>query len=73
MIEVLVGVGNDTDHFGVTVRAENIQRAMDIVEAYYPGADARVVHPIEPESFFVPEPAAPAGLVEIKMPESAAG
>ena len=73
MIEVPVEVGNDTVYFGVTVRAENIQRAVEIVEAYYPGADTRVVHPIEPGSFFVREPAAPAGLVEIEMPQSSAG
>ena len=73
MIEVLVGVDNDTAHFGVTVWAENVQRAVEIAEAYYPGSDTRIVHPIEPESFFVPQPTAPAGLVEIEMPESAAG
>jgi hypothetical protein len=73
MIEVLVEVGNDAARFGVAVRAESIQRAVGIAKVYYPGADARVAYPIDPEAFFVREPAAPAGLVELRMPESAAG
>ena len=73
MIEVLVEVGNDTAHFGVAVQAEGIRQAVDIVKSYYSGASVRVVHPIEPETFFVRDPTAPAGLIELQMPESAAG
>jgi hypothetical protein len=40
------------------------------VNAYYPGAN---VHPIEPEAFFARDAATLAGLVELKMLESAAG
>jgi hypothetical protein len=57
----------------VAVRAESIRRAVGIVNAYYPGANARIVHPIEPEAFFVRDAAAPAGLAELEMPESVAG
>ena len=73
MIRVLVEVGSDTTRFGVAVRAESIQRAVEVVKAYYPGADIQVVHPIDPESFFVGNPAAPLGLVELERPESVAG
>lgn len=73
MIEVLVEVGNDTARFGVAVRAESTRRAVDIVKSYYAGVSVRMVHPIEPETFFVRDPTAPAGLVELQMPESAAG
>jgi hypothetical protein len=73
MIEVLVEVGNGTARFGVVVRAESIRRAVGIVKAYYPGADARVVHPLDPEAFFVRDAATSAGLVKLEMPERAAG
>ena len=65
-------MGNDTPRFGVTVRAESIPQAVKLAEASCPNADARVVHPIKPE-VFVRDPASTAGLVEIRMPQSAAG
>jgi hypothetical protein len=46
---------------------------VETAKARYPGAGARVVHPIDPEAFFIRDPAAPAGLVELEMPESAVG
>ena len=72
MIKVSVEVGSGTAHFSVAVRAENIRQAVEIVEARYPGGDVRVVHPIDPEAYFIKEPAA-AGPVELEMPESVAG
>jgi hypothetical protein len=72
VIRVSVEVGCGTAHFSVAVRAENIRQAVGIVEARYPGGVVRVVHPIDPESFFIREPAA-AGPVELEMPESVAG
>ena len=73
MIEVLVEVGTATTRFGVMVRAESIRDAVVIVKADYPGADARVVHPIDPEAFFVRDAAKPTGSVEPEMPTRAAG
>lgn len=73
MIEVLVEVGTVTARFGVMVRAESIRGAVDIVKADYPGADARVVHPIDPEAFFVRDAATPTVPVEPEMPKRAAG
>jgi hypothetical protein len=73
MIEVLVEVGNGATRFGAVVRDESIRRAVESARARYPGAEVQVLHPIEPEAFFVYESAAPAGLVEVEMPESVAG
>jgi hypothetical protein len=69
----LVEVGSDVARFHVAARAESIRRAVEIAQARYPGADARVVHPIDPEPFFVKDLQIPAGLVEIEIPESMAG
>ena len=73
MIEVSVEGGSETARLGVVVRAESIRRAVDIVMDYYPGNDARVRHPIDPESFFVQDPTKQAGVVEFEMPQSMAG
>jgi len=55
-IEVLIGHACVT----VMVRAESIQRAMSIVESRFLSCDdIRVVHPIDPETFFVKEAAVP--------------
>ena len=72
MITVSVEVGSGTARFKITVQAENIRRAVEIVEARYPGGEVRVVHPIDPEAFFVKDLAA-AGQVELEMPTSVAG
>jgi hypothetical protein len=59
--------------FGLTVRAESIGRALDLAEALHPGADVRLVFPIEPEGFFVEDPAATPGPVGLEVLESVAG
>jgi hypothetical protein len=46
---------------------------LSIAEALYPGADARVVFPIEPEGFFVEEPAATPGPIGTEMVQGVAG
>ncbi len=69
MIEVSIGVGSGTARFSVAVRAESIQRAVRIVEAHHPAGDVWVAHPINPEAFFVKDPAAAAGLVELEKTE----
>lgn len=74
MIKVSVEVNNGgVARFGLSVRAESIGRAVSIAESLYPGSKTRVVFPIEPETFFVEDPAAMAGPVELEMPESVAG
>jgi hypothetical protein len=56
MIRVLIEVGSDTARFGVAVRASSIQHTVEVVKAYYPGADIQAVHPIDTEAFFVGDP-----------------
>ena len=73
MIEVSVDVDSGTARFTVTVRAESIQQAVNNVKAYFPGAHVQIVHPIDPESFFVKDPIASAGLIDLEMLESLAG
>jgi hypothetical protein len=58
MIRVLVEVGKGAARFSVIVRAGSIEEAMDIVRCHYPDDEPRIVHPIDPESYFVRDPAA---------------
>ena len=65
MIRVTVEVVSDAAHSMVTVRAESIRRAVEIAKEHNPSCDARVTFPIDPEAFFVSNPAAAAvGLYE---------
>jgi len=59
--------------FGLAVRAESIGRALSLAETLYPGADVRLVSSIEPEGFFVEDPAATPGPVGLEVLESLAG
>jgi hypothetical protein len=72
MIRILVEVGNDTARFLVAAHADNLQQAVEFVKDRYPSSDARVVFPLDPEMFFVENPAAKAaGLVELELPTHA--
>ncbi len=64
MVRVTVEVSSGAACCKVAVQAESIQRAVEIVEGLNPGADFRVTFPIDPETFFVKDPAAKAGLIE---------
>ena len=66
MVEVLIEVHEVATLFSVSVRAESIQRAVDIVGGRYPGRDVRVKFPIDPVDFFVEDPAARSGIVELQ-------
>ena len=66
-------MGSGAARFAAVVRDESIRRAVETAKARYPGAGARVVNPIDPEAFFIRDPVAPAGLVELEMLESAVG
>ncbi len=55
MIRVCVEIRRENTRFRVMVRAESIARAISLIEMRNPGGDARVVFPIDPEGFFVPE------------------
>jgi methyl coenzyme M reductase gamma subunit len=40
-----------------TVQAESIREAVSITRGRYPGRDVRVIFPIDPEDFFIEDPA----------------
>jgi hypothetical protein len=70
MVRISVEVGQGAVRYRVAVQAESIRRAVQIVEGIHHGNDFRVVFPIDPETFFVKDPTATAGLIE--QEESAA-
>jgi hypothetical protein len=53
MIRISVHVSSGTARFSVSIQAESIERALEIVARQNPGKDCEVVFPIDPESFFV--------------------
>ena len=64
MVRISVQVSSGTARFRMTVQAESIRRALEIVEGQNPGCNARVVFPIDPEASFVGNLAAVDGPVE---------
>jgi hypothetical protein len=46
---------------------------VSVVEFLYPGLEARVVFPIEPETFFISDDGVVEGLVGTEIPQSVAG
>ena len=73
MIKVSVEVGSDSARFCVSVRAESIRQALAIAEDDYPAGDACLVHPIDPETFFVEDLVAGTGPIESETPKILAG
>jgi hypothetical protein len=63
MVEVSVEVRSGTARFRVSVQAQSIRKALGLVGGRYPHGEVRLVFPIEPEGFFVREPAALARIV----------
>ena len=53
LIQVVVEVRSGTASFRVSVRAQSIQQAISLVRGTYPGVEASLVLPVEPESFFL--------------------
>ena len=53
MIRISVRVSDGTARFGVSIQAESIERALEIVASQNPGRRCEVVFPIDPETFFV--------------------
>ena len=65
-------VGSDDARFGLSVRAESIRQAASIAQTLYPGAQIRVIFPIDLETFFVIDSAATVGPVEFETPQTIA-
>lgn len=68
MVRITIEVGSGATRYKVAVQAESIRRALQIVEGLNPGSDFRVTFPIDPEAFFVEDPAATAGPIGREMP-----
>ncbi len=52
MVRISVEVSSGAARFKVSVQAESIERALDIVERQNPGKDCKVRFPIDAEPFF---------------------
>jgi hypothetical protein len=58
MLQVSFNVRDGATSIRVSVRPATLQRAERLVESRYPSSNAKMVFPIEPESFFVENSAA---------------
>ncbi|MDP9410987.1 MAG: hypothetical protein M3P70_10900 [Actinomycetota bacterium] len=67
MVRVCIDVEGAADRPRLSVKAESIQTALKIAGERNPGCALKVVFPLDPETFFVREPASGAGseVVEI--------
>lgn len=72
MIKVSVEVRSGVASFGVAVWARRIEDAVKLVNARYPGGNARVLFPIDGEAFFARGPLPASGLVLPELVEEAA-
>ena len=59
MIRISIQVSSGAARFRVMVQAESIERALEIAERHNPGKECEVTFPIDPETFFVEDSAAP--------------
>jgi hypothetical protein len=64
VVKVSIEVRSGTARFSVAVQTQSIQRAVDLVAGRYPKGDLRVKFPMDPEGFFVNDPAARARIVQ---------
>ena len=55
MVRISIEVGNGAARFSVSVQAESIERALEIVKRQNPGKDCKVSFPIDAEAFFFEE------------------
>jgi hypothetical protein len=53
MVRISVEASSGASRFSVSVQAESIKRALEIVERRNPGKDCKVRFPIDAEAFFV--------------------
>ena len=63
MVKVSIEIHSGAARFVVAVQAQSIQRALSIVAAHSPASLARMSCPIDPEGFFVEDPAARVGVI----------
>jgi hypothetical protein len=53
MVRISVQVSSGTARFRVTIQAESIERALNIVASQNPGKACEVTFPLDPETFVV--------------------
>jgi hypothetical protein len=70
MLQVSIAVRVGGSNLRLAVRAESIRRARALADDRFPGGEARVRFPIEPEAFFIED--APAEELRFEMPEEVA-
>jgi len=58
VVKLSIEVRDGTARFTVAVLAQSIQQAQDIIQARYPASVVKAKFPIDPEGFFVEDPAA---------------
>jgi hypothetical protein len=69
VVRVSIDIRDGGAHFVVVVRAESVERAVEIVGSRYPGADVRAKLPMDPEGLFANDPAVPQeGIVGLEQP-----
>jgi hypothetical protein len=67
MIKVSMEVREGATLSRATVEAESIREAVNITRRRYPGRDVRVMFPIDPETFFIEDPAEDNGRRRLSM------
>jgi hypothetical protein len=72
MVKVPLEVRSGTARFRVSVQAQSIRKALDVVGARYPQGEVAVLFPLEPEGFFVDGPATVAGVLGTERPKQLA-
>ncbi len=58
MVRISVEISSGAARFRVSVQAQSIERALEIVQRQNPGKNCKVRFPIDAESFFVEEDSA---------------
>jgi hypothetical protein len=70
MIRVSMEVREETALSRATVQAESIREAVNITRRRYPGRDVRVIFSIDPETFFIEDPADGNGCARLSGQQS---
>ena len=63
MVRISIEVSNGAARFSVSVQAESIERALEIVQRHNPGKDCKVGFAIDAEAFFSKDSVAQVGMV----------
>lgn len=72
MVRISVEVLSGASRFRMRVRAESIERGLELTDARYPSSTVKVIFPIDPEPFFYGSAASGPEIWQ-EMPETAAG